>query len=269
MTAPFDVWLSIAIWGGTLISFPFLVFAVLRFVFPALTKREKFTILSGLGASTALFVAGSVLAYRETLPLVVAVFRQIGDWMHIDQSMITIDTYIPVVLKLIAAFGLVFQIPLILFVLGLFGFVTSKGLRDRRRIAIIISFVLSMVLTPPDPMSQMRTAVYKLSGDDTLVLVSATALLSDTDLSSAAAEVSAIEDGTGRLSSASYFYARVTQGSSTYVAFMPSMQTESTKQQLVLSLPGHVTHPSAGSARPGGTARRRTRHASCLDPSRR
>jgi len=159
MTAPFDVWLSIAIWGGTLISFPFLVFAVLRFVFPALTKREKFTILSGLGASTALFVAGSVLAYRETLPLVVAVFREIGDWMHIDQSMITIDTYIPVVLKLIAAFGLVFQIPLILFVLGLFGFVTSKGLRDKRRIAIIISFVLSMVLTPPDPMSQIIMAV--------------------------------------------------------------------------------------------------------------
>lgn len=159
MTAPFDVWMSIAIWGGTLLSFPFLVFAVLRFVFPALTKREKFTILSGLGCSTALFVVGAVLAYRKTLPLVVNVFREIGEWMHIEQSIITIDTYIPLILKLIAAFGLVFQIPLILFVLGLFGFVTSKGLREKRRISIVLSFVLSMVLTPPDPMSQIVMAV--------------------------------------------------------------------------------------------------------------
>ncbi len=159
MTAPFDVWMSIAIWGGTLFAFPLVLFAVLRFVFPALTNREKVTILAGLVLSTALFVTGAVLAYRQTLPLVVSAFRQIGEWMGIEQTMITLDTYIPVVLKLIAAFGLVFQLPLVLFVLGCFGFLSSDSLRSKRRLAIVLAFTLAMVLTPPDPMSQIVMAV--------------------------------------------------------------------------------------------------------------
>ena len=159
MTAPFDVWMSIAVWGGTVISFPLLSFAILRFIFPALTNREKFVIMSGITAGTVLFVGGAVLAYAKTLPLVVEAFRQIGRWMGIPQQMITIDTYIPIVLKLIVAFGLVFQMPLIIFVLGCFGMVTSKGLRQKRRIAIVIAFVLAMFLTPPDPMSQLFMAI--------------------------------------------------------------------------------------------------------------
>lgn len=159
MTAPFDVWMSIAVWGGTVISFPLISFALLRFVFPALTNREKCVILSGITAGTALFVAGAVLAYGKTLPLVVTAFRQIGKWMDIPQQMITIDTYIPVVLKLIVAFGLVFQMPLILFVLGCFGIITSQALRSRRRLAIVLAFVLAMFLTPPDPMSQLIMAI--------------------------------------------------------------------------------------------------------------
>ena len=159
MTAPFDVWMSIAAWGGTVLSFPLVSFAVLRFVFPALTNREKLVILCGISLGTALFLAGAVLAYGKTLPLVVVAFRQIGRWMGIEQQIITIDTYIPIVLKLIVAFGLVFQMPLIIFVLGCFGMVTSQALREKRRIAIVVAFVLSMFLTPPDPMSQVVMAV--------------------------------------------------------------------------------------------------------------
>ena len=158
MTAPFDVWMSIAAWGGTVLSFPLVSFAVLRFVFPALTNREKLVILCGISFGTALFLAGAVLAYGKTLPLVVVAFRQIGRWMGIEQQIITIDTYIPIVLKLIVAFGLVFQMPLIIFVLGCFGMVTSQALREKRRIAIVVAFVLSMFLTPPDPMSQVVMA---------------------------------------------------------------------------------------------------------------
>ena len=159
MTAPFDVWMSIAAWGGTVLSFPLVSFAVLRFVVPALTNREKLVILCGISFGTALFLAGAVLAYGKTLPLVVVAFRQIGRWMGIEQQIITIDTYIPIVLKLIVAFGLVFQMPLIIFVLGCFGMVTSQALREKRRIAIVVAFVLSMFLTPPDPMSQIVMAV--------------------------------------------------------------------------------------------------------------
>ena len=159
MTAPFDVWMSIAAWGGTVLSFPLVSFAGLRFVFPGLTNRKKLVILCGISLGTALFLAGAVLAYGKTLPLVVVAFRQIGRWMGIEQQIITIDTYIPIVLKLIVAFGLVFQMPLIIFVLGCFGMVTSQALREKRRIAIVVAFVLSMFLTPPDPMSQVVMAV--------------------------------------------------------------------------------------------------------------
>ena len=159
MTAPFDVWMSIAAWGGTVLSFPLVSFAVLRFVFPALTNRAQLVILCGISFGTALFLTGAVLAYGKTLPLVVVAFRQIGRWMGIEQQIITIDTYIPIVLKLIVAFGLVFQMPLIIFVLGCFGMVTSQALREKRRIAIVVIFVLSMFLTPPDPMSQVVMAV--------------------------------------------------------------------------------------------------------------
>jgi len=159
MTAPFDVWMSIAAWGGTVLSFPLVSFAILRFVFPALTNKEKFVILAGISIGTALFLLGAILSYAKTLPLVVVAFRQIGNWMGIPQQIITIDTYIPIVLKLIVAFGLVFQMPLIIFVLGCFGLVSSQALRQKRRVAIVIAFVLSMFLTPPDPMSQILMAV--------------------------------------------------------------------------------------------------------------
>ncbi len=159
VASSFDVWMSIAFWGGTLLSFPMIVFAILRFVFPALTNKEKFFIVSGISLSTTLFVIGSFLAYSKTLGLVVSAFNKLGVWMDINQTIITLDTYIPLVIKLIVAFGLVFQVPLILFVLGCLGIVTSEGLRAKRRIAIVLAFVLAMILTPPDPMSQLIMAL--------------------------------------------------------------------------------------------------------------
>ena len=108
------------------------MYAILRFIFPALTNREKVVLMSILVAGSGFFLVGLGVAYAKTLPIV---------------------------LKTIIAFGLVFQLPLIIFVLGWFGVVTSKGLRDKRRIAIVMSFVLSMFLTPPDPMSQIFMAV--------------------------------------------------------------------------------------------------------------
>ena len=74
-------------------------------------------------------------------------------------GILRIENYISIVLKTIIAFGLVFQLPLILFVLGWFGILTSKVLREKRRVAIVLSFFLAMFLTPPDPMSQIFMAV--------------------------------------------------------------------------------------------------------------
>jgi sec-independent protein translocase protein TatC len=159
LTSGFTTAMSISLWGGTAISFPFLVYSILRFIFPALTNREKIILLSILVFGSALFLVGVAMAYSKTLPLVVEVFQKINEWVGLPVTTIRIEGYISIVLKTIIAFGLVFQLPLIIFVLGWFGVISSQGLREKRRVAIVLSFVMSMFLTPPDPMSQMFMAI--------------------------------------------------------------------------------------------------------------
>ncbi len=159
LTSGFSTMMSIAVWGGTALAFPFIVYSVLRFVFPALTKKEKFVLLAILISGTTLFTVGVGLAYEKTLPLIVTAFQSINAWIGLPVTTIRIEGYISIVLKTIIAFGMVFQMPLVLFVLGWFGIITSKGLREKRRVAIVLAFVVAMFLTPPDPMSQIIMAV--------------------------------------------------------------------------------------------------------------
>ena len=91
--------------------------------------------------------------------MLVSTFMSVNAWMGLEVNTLRIDGYIPLVLKTIIAFGLVFQVPLLLFVLGWFGIITSETLRNTRRWAIVIIFILAMVLTPPDPMSQIIMAI--------------------------------------------------------------------------------------------------------------
>ncbi len=159
LTSGVSAIISIAGWGGTALAFPFIVYAILRFVFPALTNREKLVILSIMIVGTVFFLGGVVLAYAKTLPMIVTAFQSINRWVGFEMEILRIENYISIVLKTIIAFGLVFQLPLILFVLGWFGVLTSKMLREKRRVAIVLSFFISMFLTPPDPMSQIFMAI--------------------------------------------------------------------------------------------------------------
>lgn len=159
LTGGFSQIMSIAMWGGTALSFPFVMYFILRFVFPALTKREKIAILFFLLCGTAFFGVGVAFAYGQLAPNVVRFFDVVNGWVGLNVTEVQIENYVPLILKLILAFGLVFQVPLLLFVLGWLGVITSDSLRRWRRFAIVLAFFLGMVLTPPDPMSQLLMAV--------------------------------------------------------------------------------------------------------------
>ncbi len=159
LTGGFAQIMSIAMWGGVALAFPLILYFVLRFIFPALTKREKFAILFFLIAGAFCFMGGVWLAYAQLAPNVVAFFDLVNKWVGLSVTQIQVETYVPLILKLLLGFGMVFQIPLILFVLGWLGIITSETLCKYRRFAIVIAFFLGMVLTPPDIMSQLMMAI--------------------------------------------------------------------------------------------------------------
>ena len=159
ITGGFSQIMSIALWGGTVISFPFVMYFALRFIFPALTKREKVAILFFLIAGTVFFGFGVGFAFGQLAPNVVSFFDLVNEWVGLSVTQVQVEDYVPLILKLVLAFGLVFQIPLILFVLGWLGVISSDTLRRWRKFAIVIAFFLGMVLTPPDPMSQIVMAL--------------------------------------------------------------------------------------------------------------
>lgn len=159
ITGGFSQIMSIAMWGGTGLGFPFIMYFVLRFIFPALTKREKAAIMFFLMGGAILFGVGVVFAYGQLAPNVVRFFDLVNHWVGLSVTEVQVENYVPLIMKLILAFGLVFQVPLLLFVLGWLGVITSEQLRAWRRFAIVLAFFLGMVLTPPDPMSQVLMAV--------------------------------------------------------------------------------------------------------------
>lgn len=158
-TAGFGILVKIMLWGGTVLSLPFLLFFIMRFVFPGLKRSERTIIIFSLGASTLLFGAGVWMAYAATLEIAINVLQKVNAWMNLRVDIVRLDEHVEIVIKTIVAFGLAFQLPLLLLVLGWIGIIPSKWLREQRRVAIVVILTLSMVLTPPDPVSQIVMAV--------------------------------------------------------------------------------------------------------------
>lgn len=158
-TAGFDILIDIMLWGGTALSLPFLLFFILRFVFPGLKRSERTVIVFCLCFSSILFGIGVWMAYAATLNIAFQVLQQLNNWMGVKVEIIRLDQHADIVIKTIMAFGLAFQLPLLLLALGWVGLIPSKVLREKRRHAIVIIFIIAMVLTPPDPVSQIVMAV--------------------------------------------------------------------------------------------------------------
>ncbi|MBT3192720.1 MAG: twin-arginine translocase subunit TatC [Verrucomicrobia bacterium] len=150
--------MRVVIWSGLLMSLPFVVLAVSHFIFPGLKKREKQAIVRGAGFSIGLFVAGVWMGYRWTVPIALQMMSRIEGWMGTPAQYWETQSYVGFVLKLLIAFGITFQLPVVLLVLGNMGLISSAQLRDKRRHVVVGLMVLAMFLTPSDPFTMLLMA---------------------------------------------------------------------------------------------------------------
>jgi sec-independent protein translocase protein TatC len=163
-TAPqefFFTQIKVAMFGGMVLAFPVVANQIYKFVAPGLYRNERKAFLPFLFASPILFLTGAALVYFFFTPMVMWFFlamQQSGDGIQIS-LLPKVSEYLSLIMTLIFSFGLVFQLPVVTTLLARAGLVTQQGLKDKRKYAIVIAFVVAAVLTPPDPLSQIGLAV--------------------------------------------------------------------------------------------------------------
>ena len=154
----FMVKLEIALVGGGILALPFLIYQIWMFVAPGLFASERRFVTFVISSTTLCFVVGAVLAYWIVIPLAMKFF--VG--LTVDTGVkpqFDIGEYIGFVLRLLIAFGLVFELPVLTFFLAKMGIATRDRMRKGRRYALLAGFVLAAILTPPDPLSQLLMAM--------------------------------------------------------------------------------------------------------------
>ena len=174
----FFVAVKIAVWAGFAMSFPIIAFQLWRFVAPGLYRNEKNAFLPFLIASPAMFIAGAAFAYYLILPGAFHFFLSYQS--DFDQAMSpgntlaqapagvlyqgSVESFLSLTMTFVMAFGLCFQLPVLLTLMGKAGMISAAGLRATRKYAVVAILAVAAVATPPDVMSQliMFFAVYPL-----------------------------------------------------------------------------------------------------------
>jgi len=153
----FFVYLKTAFVGGLLLSSPFIFYQIWMFIAPGLYKREKTLVLPFIFFSTLLFVGGGLFGYFVVFPFGFKFFLSFEN--EYLQALPSVKQYFSLSIKLLFAFGLIFELPVVLFFLARIGAVTPASLRKKRKYAVLLSFVVGAILTPPDVITQFMMAV--------------------------------------------------------------------------------------------------------------
>lgn len=157
VTSPFFTPFKLTLFASVVVAIPYLLYQLWGFIAPALYRHEKRYALPLLCASVSLFYAGMAFAYFVVFPLVFGFFTSVGPASV--TVMTDISLYLNFVLKLFFAFGLAFQIPVATVLLISMGITSSASLAGKRPYIVVSCFVIGMLLTPPDVISQSLLAV--------------------------------------------------------------------------------------------------------------
>ena len=165
-TAPqefFFTQIKLAMFGGIVLAFPMIATQIYKFVAPGLYRNERSAFLPFLIASPILFLIGAALVYFFFTPMVMWFFlsmQQVGPDAEVQISLLPrVSEYLSLIMTLILSFGLVFQLPVVTTLLARVGLLSSQALVGKRKVAIVVAFVVAAVLTPPDPVSQIGLAL--------------------------------------------------------------------------------------------------------------
>ena len=155
--------LKVAFFGSVCLTFPIVAGQLWIFVAPGLYKQERRAFLPFLLATPVLFVMGAALVYYLIFPLAWQFFMSFetagaeGTLAIVMEP--KVNEYLSLVMKLIFAFGLSFQLPVVLMLMARAGMVTSKGLAEKRKYAVVLTFATAALLTPPDIISQIGLGI--------------------------------------------------------------------------------------------------------------
>lgn len=154
----FGLAMRLVFWSGLVLSLPAIFYFLGTFIAPGLTPRERKLAGRSLLAGAGLFILGVWMGYSFSLPVALRVMLRVNTWLGVRPEWI-VSSYIVFSLQLLVAFGLVFELPVVLTALGRLGVVTSAQLIAHWRIVIVAILTVSMLLTPPDVFTQLLMGI--------------------------------------------------------------------------------------------------------------